>query len=147
MAVRKIYEAIEFKDLDTYEVVNGVRTPIQFRSSSPALEAKGKYVSSNPEIIKAMDASIARGKCAYKCILTENFYNDDEPLPDIPDGTKDSAEQTDGDDIRQVPDIKTIQDARAYLNKEFEIPLSKMPNGGAVKKAAAEHKVSFPDLA
>jgi hypothetical protein len=147
MAVRKIYEAIEFKELDTYEVVNGVRTPIRFSNSSPNLEAKGRFVTSDPELIKAMDASIARGKCAYKCILTEEFFDDEEPLPDeIEIMEKFTDQPGKPDEITKVPGIKTLQDARTYLNKEMDVPFSRMPNGKAIKNIAEELKIEFPDL-
>ena len=50
------------------------------------------------------------------------------------------------DEITKVPGIKTLQDARTYLNKEMDVPFSRMPNGKAIKNIAEELKIEFPDL-
>ena len=163
MGVRKIYQAVEFRTLDTYESVGGNKVRIEFRNSSPAPNARGQYTTEDPAVIAAMEKSASFGT-TYKCIHTETF-GDPAPVtkkaapktqePDPDEGTgegNDEASKKDpnadaGDGVTEVPDIATIQAAREYLVKNCEGNASKLPNGTAVKKFAAEKKIKFVDLA
>jgi hypothetical protein len=163
MGVTKIYQAIEFKSLDTYEMVNGVKTLIEFRNASQSPTAKGHYTTSNPAIIAAMDNSTSYG-ITFKCIHSEPT-DDPEPLPkavakkpapkpaptEAPETSEDETPEGEDEthaegEVTKVPGITTIQAARAYLVENFGLSVSKLPNGPSVKKAAAENKVNFIDL-
>ncbi len=163
MGVRKIYQAIEFRTLDTYEMVNGSKIRIEFRNSSPAPNARGQYTTEDPDVIAAMEKSASFGT-TYKCIHTETF-GDPTPAPRTkaapkiqdPDPDEATAEGNDeagkedpnaGNDtgVTEVPGIATIQAAREYLVANCGATASKLPNGPAVKKFAAEKKINFVDL-
>ena len=163
MGVRKIYQAIEFRTLDTYQMVGGNKMRIEFRNSSPAPNARGQYTTEDPDVIAAMEKS-ASFNTTYKCIHTETV-GDPEPAPRTkaapkiqesgPDeGTgegndeagKENPNAGAGDGVTEVPGITTIQAAREYLVKNCEGNASKLPNGTAVKKFAAEKKINFVDL-
>ncbi len=169
MRVRKIYQAIEFRTLDTYESVGGNKIRIEFRNSSPAPNARGQYTTEDPAVIAAMEKSASFGT-TYKCIHTETF-GDPEPVtrkaapkgqpPADDEGAGGAADDTGGANdaggkedpnagndagVTEVPGIATIQAAREYLVKNCEGNASKLPNGTAVKKFAAEKKINFVDL-
>ena len=148
MGVRKIYQSLEFKSLDTYELVNGVKTVIQFRSGSLNPSAKGQFTTTNPHIIEAMDHSTSNG-ITFKCIHTETF-DDGKELPAAPvieaEPEHEPELAANEEPAEQVPDISTVQAARAYLVERFQIPISKLPNAASVRKAAAANKIEFIDL-
>ena len=171
MGVRKIYQAIEFRTLDTYEMVDGSKIRIEFRNSSPAPNARGQYTTDDPAIQAAMEKSASFGT-TYKLFLTEQI-GDPEPAPrpkatpktptppaddegagsvaDDTGGGNDAGGNNDantgsGSDVTKVPGITTIQGAREYLVANCGATASKLPNGPAVKKFAAEKKINFVDL-
>lgn len=164
MGVRKTYQAFGFKTLDTYEMVNGAKALIQFRSGNHAPDAKGQYTTENPDIIEALDKSTSYG-ISFKCIRTEKTAGPEPavskgkaapetntPPADDTNDTGTGADNTgDGngagkDDATEVPGIATIQAAREYLVANCGATASKLPNGPAVKKFAAEKKINFVDL-
>ena len=164
MGVRKIYQAVEFRTLDTYESVGGNKVRIEFRNSSPAPNARGQYTTEDPAVIAAMEKS-ASFNTTYKCIHTETFGDpapvtkkaapkgqppaDDEGAGGAGEGDDNAGKEDPnaGDGVTEVPGITTIQAAREYLVKNCEGNASKLPNGTAVKKFAAEKKIKFVDLA
>ncbi len=158
MGVRKTYQAVGFKTLDFYEMVNGAKALIQFRSGNHAPDSKGQYTTENPDVIEALDNSSAYG-ISFKCIRTEKTAGPDlatskaktAPKPPAPpaDNEGDGADAggNAGDGFTNVPDIATVQAARDYLVKNCGATASKLPNGPAVKKFAAEKKINFVDLA
>jgi len=163
MGVRKIYQAVEFKSLDTYEMVNGVKTLIEFRNASQSPSAKGLYTTANPDIIAAMDKSTSNN-ITFKCIHSETFGDAEaepktapKPLTHAPEGPGEvTGEGGDGEgaedtaakgEVMQVSGIATVQAAREYLVQNCGATPSKLPNGPAVKKFAAEKKINFVDLA
>jgi hypothetical protein len=173
MGVRKIYQAIEFRTLDTYEMVGGNKMRIEFRNSSPAPNARGQYTTEDPNVIAALEKS-ASFNVSYKCIHSETS-GDPTPAPrpkaaapaqppaddKEPEGAADdtgagndaegkedpNAGGNAGDGVTEVPGIATIQAAREYLVANCGATASKLPNGPAVKKFAAEKKINFVDLA
>ncbi len=171
MGVRKTYQAVGFKTLDFYEMVNGAKALIQFRSGNHAPDSKGQYTTENPDVIEALDNSSAYG-ISFKCIRTEKTAGPDlatskaktAPKPPAPPadnegvgagnkggepGVGDGADAggNAGDGFTNVPDIATVQAARDYLVKNCGATASKLPNGPAVKRFAAEKKINFVDLA
>lgn len=48
---------------------------------------------------------------------------------------------------REYPDVTSVKDAKDILNKDFDVPFSKMPNAEETKKIAKEYGVRFPGLA
>lgn len=171
MGVRKTYQAVGFKTLDTYEMVNGAKRLIQFRSGNHAPDAKGQYTTEDPDVIEALENSSSYG-ISFKCIRTEKTAGPDlatskakaapkQPAPPADDkgagagdkggeqgaGDGTDAEGNTGDGLTNVPDIATVQAAREYLVANCGATASKLPNGPAVKKFAAEKKINFVDLA
>ena len=125
--------------------------------------ARGQYTTEDPDVIAAMEKSASFGT-TYKCIHTETF-GDPTPAPRTkaapkiqdPDPDEATAEGNDeagkedpnaGNDtgVTEVPGIATIQAAREYLVANCGATASKLPNGPAVKKFAAEKKINFVDL-
>jgi hypothetical protein len=153
-------------------MVNGSKIRIEFRNSSPAPNARGQFVTEDPAVIAAMEKSASFGT-TYKCIHSETFGDPDPaprskaapktPTPPADDeGAGSGADDTDGgndaggnedantgggSDVTAVPGITTIQGARDYLVANCGATASKLPNGPAVKKFAAENKINFVDLA
>jgi hypothetical protein len=157
MALRKTYQAIGFKTFDTYELVKGQKVLIQFRSASHLPNSKGQFTTSDPDLIEAMDNSSSYG-ISFTCVRTDEIEGPavrsikvDEPTPTpAPAPTFDDDEESDlapeKVGITKVADITTIQAARDYLVKNHGAVASKLPNGPAVKKFAAERKIEFIDL-
>lgn len=155
MGVRKVYQSIHFKDLDTYVAVEGVKTLIQFRGGSLKPDIKGTYATSDPRVIKAMDKDSGNGT-SFRCVHVDNFVDLDKEEEEVTASPVDGMnipneppedEPPEGDaELTPLPGYSTVQAARTYMSETYGIPLSKMPNGAAVKKQAAEKKIVFVDL-
>lgn len=148
MGLRKVYQSIHYKDLDTYIVVNGVKTLIQFRGGSLKPDIKGTYNTSDPAVIKAMDSDSGLNR-TFRCIHSEEIPDGQtEDTPELATENTLNAEAPVVDDatITKVPDITTVQAAKAYLAEHYKVPISKMPNASAVKQYAAANKIAFVDL-
>jgi hypothetical protein len=152
--MRKIYRSIVYKDLSTYVMVNGQKTLVQFKGGSLQPPVNGTYVTDDPDMIRALDKDNGNGK-TFRCIHSEG-----EPLPEekpqvtvkveaatmkvkpeaIPTIEKEAKE-------KEVPGIKTLQQAKEYLLKNIEgLSPSQMPNAASVKNQAAKHGIKFIDL-
>lgn len=157
---RKIYQSLDYIDLDTYVNVNGQRTLIQFRGGSLKPRANGKYIATDPAIIKALDAAGGLNK-DFKCILIDDVPDQKKepvnqtvkaaPAPATED--PDPPEPTDKDEERpekppqSVTGITNVQEAREWLLKNFpDVKASQLPNGKEVKKVALMYGVEFTDL-
>lgn len=155
MAQRKVYRSLVYKDLDTYIVVNGQKVRIEFRGGSLQPPINGIFVATNPDVIKAMDHDSGLGR-SFTCIVSEGEpdpepededSDEDEPkvVPDKKPAKK--AQVHEIPEMKEVPGITTIQDAREYLLKEIEgLKPQNIPNPKSVENLAAKNGIVFPDL-
>lgn len=145
---RKVYQSIHYQTLDTYAMVNGAETLIQFRGGTLQPQINGKYSTSNPSVIAAMDAGLVEG-AAYKCISVETTPDEPE-LTSKPGFKADALNVKDSQDengFTEVPGITTIQAAKEYLVANVEgLTLSRLPNGNTIKSVAAANRIKFTDL-
>ena len=138
--MRKTYRSLVYKDLDTYVMVNGQKTLIQFRGGSLQPPINGIYVSDDPVVIEAMDKDRGNGT-SFICILSEGAVEAPKAEP------KKATEEDPQEELQKVFGITNLQDAKNYLLKNIEgLTLSKMPNAASVKNVAAKNGIKFPEL-
>jgi hypothetical protein len=139
---QKTYQSTQAIQLDTYVMINGQRTLIEFRGGTYDPRKHGLYRTSDPDIIKALDADIQRvgaAVCTFKCVHEETLIDDDpihEPLEE-----------------KSIPDIKTVTAAKAWLIDASEQGIIKkgitpgmIRNRTDVLTIARENAVTFTDL-
>lgn len=159
MAQRKVYQAVDYQYLDTYVMVNGQKTLIQFRGGTLSPKMNGKYSTDDPAVIAALDGDIKRSgsRASFTCIHTEELPDADGakkpkvvPIPDsgAPAG---DGNPPDGDHklpVTEIPGIETVQAAKEYLLDKFkdEVKISHLTNKEAVIKVAAQKNIKFTDL-
>ena len=138
---QKTYQATQAVQLDTYVSVNGQKVLIEFRGGTLDPRINGRYQTSNPDIIAALDADIVRvgPACTFKCIHEELLIEDD-PLSD------DLTE-------KEIPGVKTVTAAKTWLVEASEqgiikkgITAGMIKNRTDVLRIAAENKVTFTEL-
>jgi hypothetical protein len=142
--VQKTYQATQAIQLDTYTLVDGQKRLIEFRGGTYDPRKNGQFNTSDPKVIEALEADIARvgaDKCTFKCISTETFI-DDEP-----------AGATEPLDAKEIPGIKTVTAAKAWLLDASEegiikkgITSSMVKNRTDVLKIAKANNVTFTEL-
>lgn len=149
MAQRKTYRSLVYKDLDTYVMVNGVKTLVTFRGGSLQPPINGIFVASDPDLIRAMDKDSSNG-ISFTCVNVSG-------TPDQPKGkVEPKAEKTvvekevkvevPGEKL-QVTGIKTIQEAKEFLLANVGgLKAAQMPNGKAILNQAAKNGFEFPEL-
>lgn len=145
MAQRKVYRSLVYKDLDTYIMVDGVKTLVQFRGGSLQPPINGIFVTQDPAVIKAMDKDRGLGT-SFVCIASDG-EPDPEDEDEKPKIRKEAPKVFDAPQMKNVPGIFTLQDVREYLLKEIEgLKPAQMPNAKSVENLAAKHGFVFPDL-
>lgn len=151
MSLRKTYRSLVYKDLDTYVMVNGQKVLIQFRGGSLQPAINGIFATSDPDLIRALDKDRGNGT-SFKCIHVDGK---EEPEPRKPETQKTKEPENKGDDedqdkdseLKEVPGISTLQDARNYLLANVEgLKPSQVNNTGQVRACAAKNGITFPDL-
>jgi hypothetical protein len=156
MAIRKTYQSIHFITHDTYVDANGKKVQVLFRGGSLKPRINGKYSTSDPAIIAALDRGLNAKGATYRLISSEDD-GIEEPVqevkaevkaPKAPPADPPAAPPADvPEGFIEVKDIATVQKARDYLVANFEgITAAKLPNGPAIKKFALENKIAFTDL-
>ncbi len=143
--MRKIYQSNHFLQLETYEDVGGEKVLVKFSGGTLQPRVPGKYETSDPKLIKAMDETIERGGASYRCIYSEGARKTssqkEEKDPEPPKGSDEPPEVT------KVEEVKTLQEAKNYLLEKVPgLSASKIPNSAAVLNAAKEHYIEFPNL-
>jgi len=168
---RKTYQSKHFQLLDTYVKVKGEKLQILFRGGSLKPKVNGKYTTEDQDIIAVLDADLSKPGCAYTCIQSEKLPEPagktgapakpaPEPEPE-PEPQDDEPKEESGQEepvqedpevnvpegFTAVPGITTVQEAREYLLDNYpDIQGNKIPNGQAVKAAAANKQIFFTDL-
>jgi hypothetical protein len=144
MATRKTYQLIHYQSLDTYVSVNGKKVLIQFRGGSLKPKINGKFTSTDPDVIAAMDKGMLAPGAAYRCIDT---FTDDKPVSAPKNEEPQSTSEEGPEGFQKVEGITTIQMARDYLLKNIDgLVAAKLPNGNAIREQARIHKIEFTDL-
>lgn len=141
---QKTYQATQAIQLDTYTLVGGQKRLIEFRGGTYDPRKSGQFNTSDPEVIAALEADIARvgaDRCSFKCVSTETFVDDDEDV------------LTEPLEKKVIPEIKTVTAARVWLiDASAEGIIKKGITSGMIKnrtdvlRIAGENKVTFPDL-
>jgi hypothetical protein len=139
---QKTYQSTQAIQLDTYVMINGQRTLIEFRGGTYDPRKHGLYRTSNEDIIKALDADIARvgaANCTFKCIHEEILVDDEEEREPVTE--------------KNIPNVKTVTAAKAWLVEASEqgiitkgITTGMIKNRTDVLKIAGENGVTFTDL-
>lgn len=139
MALRKVYRSLVYKDLDTYVMVDGIKTLVQFRGGSLQPRINGIFVSDDADIIAAMDKDRGNGT-SFTCIsVTGEPAKKAEPVK--------FAEPEEENEVTQITGVTTLQEVREFLLKNVEgLTPAKMPNIKSVMNLAAKNGYEFPDL-
>lgn len=155
MAIRKVYQSTRFTQDDYYINVNGTRTLVKFVGGSLQPRINGKFSTSDPVLIKAIESSNGYGvdfKCIQSQDLPDPVVKSKAPAFKAPSvvetGNTGSDEGNAPQDAEQVAGVSNVQAAREYMLERFkdELTASALPNGNAIKKAAAERNIVFTDL-
>lgn len=138
---QKTYQATQSIQLDTYVLINGKAFLVEFRGGTLDPRISGRFQTSDPDVIAALDADIARvgPSCTFKCIHEEVLI-EDETL-------------TEGLEPKEIPGIKTVTATKSWLVEASEQGIIKKGiTAGAIKnrtdvlRIAAENKVTFTEL-
>ena len=151
MPQRKTYRSIVYKDLDTYVLVNGNKILISFRGGSLQPPINGIFTTADPDLIAAMDKDRGNG-VSFRCVISEGEPDEQKQTgkqkaqkaeDKQPEKTEDAPK-----DLKEVPGIATLQDARNYLLalKIEGVTPSKVNTTAQVKKCAALNGINFTDL-
>jgi hypothetical protein len=143
--MRNVYRSLIYKTLDTYVMVDGVKTLIPFRGGSLQPPVNGIFVTDNPNVIKAMNKDSGYGT-SFICISSEG---DPEPekAPEKTAPEKEAPKAPEVAEKKTVPGITNLQEAKEYLLKNIEgLKLANMPNTKSVKNLMAKNGFEFPDL-
>jgi len=143
--MRKVYQSVHFLQLETNIVVDGKRVAIKFSGESFQPRIPGKFDTSDPKLIAAMDADIKRAgsKAAYRCVLSEGDSKAKSPEND----NLVNEPPAGNEDFTKAKEVNTLQEAKEYLIKNVEgITASRIPNKQAVINAARQNKIEFPNL-
>jgi hypothetical protein len=143
--IQKTYQSTQAIQLDTYTLVDGQKRLIEFRGGTYDPRKNGQFNTSDPKVIAALEADIARvgaDKCTFKCISTETFVDDE-----LEEATTEPLEPKD------IPGVKTVTAAKKWLLEASEqglvkkgITPSMIKNRTDVLKIAGENKVTFTEL-
>lgn len=93
----------------------------------------GKFRTSNPKLIKAMDESPYYG-VKWVCVST------DEDLPEAKEEVKEESV------VRQISGPANVREMREYLNQKLGVPYSKLPNKDAAFRVAKEMNLEFVNV-
>ena len=138
---QKTYQSTQSIQLDTNVRINGQIIPIEFRGGTYDPRKNGLYHTSDPDIIAALDADIARvgPNCTFKCIHEEVLLDDEIEKEVITE--------------KNIEGIKTVTAARQWLVDASEqgviqkgITSGMIRNRTEVLKIAGENGVIFTDL-
>jgi len=143
--MRNVYRSLIYKTLDTYIMVDGIKTLIEFRGGSLQPPINGIFVTDNPNVIKAMDKDSGYGT-SFICISSEG----DPELLKVPKRTtpvKETPKVPEVIEKKTIPGITNLQEAKEYLLKNIEgLKLANMPNTKSVKNLMVKNGFEFPDL-
>lgn len=158
---QKTYRNLVCQNYGTTLTVNGQSVHINFSGGRrhPVL-TYGKFSTSDPSIIEALESHKNYGK---EWILEETpvmFYNEPEPVQ-MPDAPETDAPETDAPVVTQSNIIKTtvttenativlepknVQQAKDWLNKNKNIPYSKMKLRDDLFNVAKELNIDFQNV-
>ena len=99
----------------------------------------GKYRTSDPKIIEALDNSPLYGK-NWVCISS------DEPKKEKVAELIEEQPEDETPSEREITGPKTVKEMREYLNKRLGVPYSKLSNKDAAMKAAKEMNLNFVNV-
>ena len=142
---QKTYQSTQAIQLDTYVRANGQKVLIEFRGGTYDPRKNGLYRTSEPSVIKALDADIERigPNCTFKCIHEEVLLEDEAEKSNLKEPLTE----------KEIPGIKTVTAARGWLvDASFEgiitrgITSSMIKNRTDVLRFAEENKITFTDL-
>lgn len=145
--MKKTYISLSSRHLELYIMVNGKKRLVRFTGGSINPPMNGTYSTDDSETIKALDKDSAYGKL-FTCQYVIEQASDEKPQNEAPE--KEETENSTSEKpekIKEIPGIKTLQEARDYLLKNIEgLTPSKIPNATAVKNLALKYGLKFPEL-
>lgn len=156
--MKRIYQSKHYQELDTYVSVNGTKRLVQFRGGSLKPKVNGKFSTTDPALIAAMDKDAARPGASYKVILKEDDPAPapvkEDPAPPAPPAPEPEDPETPPKDTTDenpktlsAEDVKTFHQARKFLTENIEgLTNGMLPNMIAIKEMAAKHNIVFPNL-
>jgi hypothetical protein len=133
-----------------------LKTLVQFRGGNLQPPVNGIFSTDNPLMIKALDKDSSYGR-SFTCIRTEGEPEPPKPLPKeetpLPIAavrrtvSKKEPKKEPETGPKQVPGIKTLQEARNYLLVNFpELKPSQLNNTVMVKGQATKREIEFVDF-
>lgn len=101
---------------------------------------KPKYTTGNKEVQDAIERTpqFKKGKIKIKKAV--------DAAPRVSAESSEIRTQAVSDDLKKVPGITKVQDAKEYLIDNKEVKAADLPNKAEVIKVAAENGIAFPDL-
>lgn len=137
--LQNTYTALQFIQLDSYVMIDGVQVPIQFRGGSIENKLNGYLVTTDPKMIAALEKDGGYGKSWIKT-------NSEVLLTDEPSEVKEV-------EFLKVPGITSVQKAKEWIveqsaegNIRKGITNSQIPNKTTLLALANELKLDFVDL-
>ena len=131
----KTYQNLISPIFSTFIEVDGERRDIRFVIGGKVKPTRvnGKFRTSDPKIIEAMDNSEHYGK-KWVCVST------DEALPEP------VVEEVEQLTIKEIHGPTNVKEMREYLNQKMGVPYSKMPNRDAAFRVAQSMNIEFVNV-
>jgi len=137
----KTYQNLISPLFSTSIIVDGETFDLRFviGGKSHPKRINGKFRTSNPKLIKALDESPYYGK-KWVCISS------DEPEKQKETTDVETREEQEETGVRKISGPKTVKEMREYLNQKLGVPWSKLPNKNAAIRVAEEMNLNFVNV-
>jgi hypothetical protein len=134
----KVYQNLICPRFTTFIEIDGKRVDLSFTSGGKEKPKRvnGKFRTSNPQLIKALDESPYYGK-KWVCISTDEISLEAVRQRQVEE--KENA-------VKKIHAPKTAKEMREYLNKNLGVPWSKLPNKEAAFKVAKDMNLEFVNV-
>ena len=127
----KVYRSTHYDEITIPLYVKGKRVYCEFTGSSKyPSHVRGSFSTPNPDIQSKLEKHVLFGK---QFVLEGEI--EEKPLA-----------QDDAGEPIEVQDIKSLTQARKWLNRQKQVPMSKMQNREKLLAVAHEMNITFPDL-
>jgi hypothetical protein len=139
----KTYQNLVAPNFSTDILVNGKRVDISFNIGGKIHPERvnGKFVTNDTDVMKVLDESPGNGKY---WICTETVYD----ISDIPEEFEavSKIEPKENKVYQKIDEPKTVNQARAWLNKNKGVSFSDMKNRSQVLESAQRVNVEFVNV-
>jgi hypothetical protein len=135
--MNKIYQSIRDLELHTNVMIDNKPFSVSFTGGSMAPQRiNGKFGTTDPKLQKALEAD-------------SGFNKTFKLLEEVKTTKKGSDGNGGNDDLTEVPEVETNQQAQEYLKEKFpekDLQTSKMKTNALVEEVANSLGLTFPNL-